>query len=45
MDGAKEKLGWEPKVSFEELIKMMVEADIGRLKNEPRAGVAATAST
>lgn len=27
---AKEKLGWEPSVSFEELITMMVEADIKR---------------
>jgi GDPmannose 4,6-dehydratase len=27
---AREKLGWEPKVSFEELIKMMVEADLER---------------
>jgi GDPmannose 4,6-dehydratase len=25
---AKERLGWEPEVSFEELIKMMVEADL-----------------
>lgn len=25
---AKEKLGWEPKVSFEELIKMMVQSDL-----------------
>jgi GDPmannose 4,6-dehydratase len=25
---AKEKLGWEPKVSFEELVKMMVESDL-----------------
>jgi len=25
---AKEKLGWEPEVSFEKLIKMMVEADL-----------------
>jgi GDPmannose 4,6-dehydratase len=25
---AREKLGWEPKVTFEELIKMMVEADL-----------------
>jgi GDPmannose 4,6-dehydratase len=25
---AKEKLGWEPKVSFEELIRMMVKADV-----------------
>jgi len=28
-----EKLGWRPKVSFEELVKMMVEADIKRVKN------------
>ena len=29
------KLGWEPEVSFEQLITMMVEADIERLKNNP----------
>jgi GDPmannose 4,6-dehydratase len=29
---AKEKLGWEPEVSFEELIKMMVEADMETLQ-------------
>jgi GDPmannose 4,6-dehydratase len=29
---AREELGWEPKVSFEELIEMMVEADMARLK-------------
>ena len=28
---AREKLGWEPQVSFEELIKMMVEADLKAL--------------
>lgn len=28
---AKKELGWEPKVQFDELIKMMVEADIQRL--------------
>jgi len=28
---AKEKLGWEPKVSFEELVAMMVDADMDRL--------------
>lgn len=28
---AKKKLGWEPKVSFEELVKMMVDADLERL--------------
>jgi len=29
---AKEKLGWEPTVSFDELVKMMVEAEVERLK-------------
>lgn len=28
---AKEKLGWEPKVTFDGLVKMMVEADMERL--------------
>lgn len=28
---AKKKLGWEPTVTFEELVKMMVDADIQRL--------------
>lgn len=27
---AKKKLGWEPKVGFEELVKMMVEGDMGK---------------
>ncbi|CAN5132193.1 GDP-mannose 4,6-dehydratase [soil metagenome] len=30
-DKAMKKLGWKPKVSFDELVKMMVEADIKRL--------------
>lgn len=29
---AKKLLGWEPKVSFEELVRMMVEADLERCK-------------
>jgi len=29
---AKKILGWRPKVSFEELVKMMVEADLKRYK-------------
>ncbi len=33
---ARKVLGWKPKVSFEELIKMMVEADIERLKKKER---------
>jgi GDPmannose 4,6-dehydratase len=28
---AREKLGWEPRTSFEELIKLMVDADLGLL--------------
>lgn len=32
-DKAGKKLGWEPRVTFEQLIQMMVEADIDRLKN------------
>ena len=29
---AKEKLGWVPKTSFEELVEMMVRADMDRIK-------------
>ena len=29
---AKDILGWEPKVEFEELVKMMIDADLKRLK-------------
>jgi len=31
---AKEKLGWEPKVKFPELVKMMMDADLQRVQNE-----------
>ena len=31
---AKKELGWEPQVSFQKLIEMMVEADMDRLKNK-----------
>jgi GDPmannose 4,6-dehydratase len=31
---ALEKLGWEPKVSFKELVKMMVETDLKELKRK-----------
>lgn len=30
---AREKLGWTPKVSFKELVKMMVESDISKYEN------------
>ena len=29
---ARIKLGWEPKVSFDELVSIMIEADIDRVK-------------
>lgn len=32
---AREKLGWQPQVSFEELIGMMVEADLKKLRDNP----------
>ncbi|MBD3401452.1 GDP-mannose 4,6-dehydratase [candidate division GN15 bacterium] len=32
---AREKLGWEPTVSFEQLVQMMVDADIELLKDKP----------
>jgi GDPmannose 4,6-dehydratase len=30
---AKRELGWQPKVSFEELVEMMVREDLNRLRN------------
>ena len=30
---AKEKLGWEPKTTFEDMIKNMIDNDIKLLKN------------
>ena len=29
---AREQLGWKPEVAFEELIRMMVDADLGALR-------------
>jgi GDPmannose 4,6-dehydratase len=29
---AKKELGWEPKTSFEDLVKLMVDADLERFK-------------
>ncbi len=34
-DKARAQLNWEPEVSFEELVTMMVDADLQRLKSEP----------
>jgi GDPmannose 4,6-dehydratase len=33
---AQEKLGWKPQVSFEQLIRMMVDADMERVKKETK---------
>ena len=33
LEKALKQLGWKPKVSFEELVKMMVEADLNRIKS------------
>ena len=30
---AREQLGWEPRVSFRELVEMMVDADLERLSS------------
>jgi GDPmannose 4,6-dehydratase len=32
---AKEVLGWEPEVSFEQMVQMMVDSDIERLQSKP----------
>lgn len=32
---AKKMLGWEPRVTFKELVKIMVDADLRALENEP----------
>ena len=39
----REKLGWEPKVKFEELVRMMVDADLERVKKETGKEGAGTA--
>ena len=33
---ARQKLGWQPTVSFTGLVKMMVDADLARVANEPQ---------
>jgi GDPmannose 4,6-dehydratase len=40
-DASKARVGlaWEPKVSFEELVRMMVDADLARLKAAPATPV------
>ena len=36
---AKEVLGWEPKVKFEELVEIMTKADIDKLEKEGETGL------
>ncbi|HEX5869148.1 MAG TPA: GDP-mannose 4,6-dehydratase [Longimicrobium sp.] len=38
---AKTELGWEPEVDFDRLVRMMVEADLERLRGAPRPALAA----
>jgi GDPmannose 4,6-dehydratase len=33
---ARQELGWKPKVTFEQLVEMMVNADIARYQSEPK---------
>ena len=40
---AKKQLGWEPKVKFKELVKIMVEADVKELQDKLSGKVAAVA--
>jgi GDPmannose 4,6-dehydratase len=35
---AKEKLGWEPEVSFEEVVKMMVDSDLETVARQMERG-------
>ena len=35
---AHEKLGWKPEVSFEQLVTMMVDADLARQSGKPVVG-------
>ena len=39
---AREKLGWQPEVSFDELIRMMVEPDLQLVRSPAAAPVAAS---
>jgi GDPmannose 4,6-dehydratase len=39
--GARERLGWEPTVSFEELVRLLVDADLEQLRSAAVPGVPA----
>jgi GDPmannose 4,6-dehydratase len=38
---ARRELGWEPEVDFDQLVRMMVDADLERLRGAPRPALAA----
>jgi len=40
---AKQKLGWEPRVNFRQLVEMMVDADLQRLSSAPASAASARA--
>jgi GDPmannose 4,6-dehydratase len=42
---ARRVLGWEPKVSFQELVAMMVDSDIAALEQKVKGGRSAIATT
>lgn len=37
---AREKLGWQPEVNFEQLVKIMADADLDRVRRQVKNGVA-----
>jgi GDPmannose 4,6-dehydratase len=39
---AKKKLGWEPKTRFVDLVKLMVDADVQRLKDHQTGKIRVT---
>jgi len=42
---ARQKLGWEPQVSFEELIGMMIDSDLALLSRDRSVGTSLAASS
>jgi len=38
---ARERLGWEPTVAFHELVQLLVDAELARLRGAPVAGAPA----
>jgi GDPmannose 4,6-dehydratase len=36
---AREKLGWTPRTTFKDLVKLMMESDLSLAEREQRAGV------